>query len=236
VLATAEVVLVDALVDRGVLEQCAADARIIHVGKRGGCRSTPQAFIQRLMLRYARQGRVVARLKGGDAFVFGRGGEEAAYLRRHGIEVEIVPGLTAGVAVPAALGIPVTQRGIAPGVTFVTGHASDGVEPDWRALAQSRTTIVIYMGLTRLAHIACALMAGGLSEATPVAAISHGTLPRERHVVAPLSAIARAVAQAGLAAPAVIVVGEVVSAAGARMAAGAFADHGEPQAREAMQA
>jgi uroporphyrin-III C-methyltransferase len=236
VLALAQVVLVDALVDRSVLEQCAADARVIHVGKRGGCRSTPQAFIQRLMLRYARQRRVVARLKGGDAFVFGRGGEEAAYLRRHGIEVEIVPGLTAGVAVPAALGIPHTQRGIAPGVTLVTGHASDGVEPDWRALAQSRTTLVIYMGLQRLAHIAAALMAGGLSGATPVAAIAHGTLPHERYVVAPLCAIARAVVQAALAAPAVIVVGEAVSLAGARVLAQTCADHNATQAREAMQA
>jgi uroporphyrin-III C-methyltransferase len=236
VLATAQVVLVDALVDGGVLEQCATDARIMQVGKRGGCRSTPQAFIQRLMLRYARQGRVVARLKGGDAFVFGRGGEEAAYLRQHGIEVEIVPGLTAGLAAPAALGIPVTHRGIAPGVTFVTGHASDGVEPDWRALAQTRTTLVIYMGLQRLAHITCALMAGGLSGATPVAAIAHGTLPRERHVVAPLCAIARAVEQAGLVAPAVIVVGEVVSAASARVVAQTCADHNATQAREATQA
>ncbi|MGH8663101.1 MAG: uroporphyrinogen-III C-methyltransferase, partial [Burkholderiales bacterium] len=231
------VVLVDALVDRSVLEHCTGGARIIHVGKRGGCRSTPQAFIQRLMVRHARQGRVVARLKGGDAFVFGRGGQEAAFQRRHGIAVEIVPGLTAGIAVPAALGIPVTQRGIAHGVTFVTGHASGIAEPDWRALAQSRTTLVIYMGLQRLADIARALMAGGLSGATPAAAIAQGTLPGERHVIAPLSDIARAVAQAALAAPAVIVVGEVVSLAGARRdAAATFARRSGTQAREATQA
>jgi uroporphyrin-III C-methyltransferase len=236
VLATAGVVLVDALVDRSVLDHCAAQARIIHVGKRGGCRSTPQAFIQRLMLRYARQGRVVARLKGGDAFVFGRGGEEVAFLRRHAIAVEIVPGLTAGIAVPGVLGIAVTQRGIASGVTFVTGHASGAAEPDWRALAQSRTTLVIYMGLQRLAEIARALMAGGLSGKTPVAAIAHGTLSGERHVIAPLSDIERAIARAALAAPVVIVVGEVVSAAGARTdTAVAFAGYGETQAREATQ-
>ena len=213
VLASAAVVLVDALVDRSVLEHCSDGARIIHVGKRGGCRSTPQAFIQRLMVRYARQGRVVVRLKGGDAFVFGRGGEEVAYLRRHGVEVEVVPGLTAGVAVPAAIGIPVTQRGIAQGVTFVSGHAADGGDPDWHALVRSRTTLVIYMGLQRISLIADALMAAGLGGATPAAAIAQGTLPSERHVIAPLADIARAVAAAALGSPVVIVVGEVVALA-----------------------
>ena len=213
VLAAAEVVLVDALVDPAVLAHCAAGARIVHVGKRGGCRSTPQQFIQRLMLRHARQGRVVARLKGGDAFVFGRGGEEAAYLSEHGIEVEVVPGLTAGVAVPAALGIPVTHRAMAHAVTLVTGHASGASEPDWKSLVAGRTTLVIYMGLKRLPHIAASLMAAGMHGATPAVVISHGSLPSERHVLAPLLEIADAAAAASLPSPALVVVGEVVSMA-----------------------
>ncbi len=213
VLGAADVVLVDALVDPAVLTHCAAGARIVHVGKRGGCRSTPQAFIQRLMRRYARQGRTVARLKGGDAFVFGRGGEEMAYLDARGIEVEVVPGITAGAAVPAALGIPVTHRALAQGVTLVTGHSGGEAEPDWAALAATRTTLVIYMGLKRLSQIAARLMAAGLPGATPAVVISQGTLPGERHVLAPLSEIAAAAAAASLAAPALVVIGEVVALA-----------------------
>ena len=211
VLASAQVVLVDALVDSAVLDHCAADARIVHVGKRARCRSTSQAFIQRLMWRHARQGRVVARLKGGDPFIFGRGGEEAEFLGARGVAVEIVPGLTAGTAIPAALGIPVTHRCIARSVTFVTGHASDEAEPDWCALVQSRATLVVYMGLQRLRHIARQLLAAGMSTATPAAVIAHGTLAGERCVVAPLGEIAAAVDAAALGSPALIVVGDVVA-------------------------
>jgi uroporphyrin-III C-methyltransferase len=234
VLAAADVVLVDALVDPAVLAHCAADARIVQVGKRGGCRSTPQQFIQRLILRYARQGRTVARLKGGDAFVFGRGGEEAAYLAEHGIAVEVVPGLTAGVAVPAALGIPVTHRAMAHAVTLVTGHASGNVEPDWKALVAGRTTLVIYMGLKRLPHIAAQLLAAGMHGATPAAVISHGTLPSERHVLAPLHEIAAAAAAASLPSPALVVIGEVVSMARSRSEIAAF-PFGEEILMEATQ-
>ena len=223
VLAEADVVLVDALVDCAVLSHCAARVRIVRVGKRGGCRSTPQAFIQRLMLRYARQGRTVARLKGGDAFVFGRGGEEATYLRAHGIAVEIVPGLTAGIAVPAALGIPVTHRDTAHAVTFVAGHASGASEPNWNALVAARTTLVIYMGLKRLPHIAASLMAAGMHGSTPAAVISHGTLPSERHVLASLHDIAASAAAVSLTSPAMVVIGEVVSMACTRTASSAFA-------------
>ena len=211
VLASAQVVLVDALVDRAVLDHCTADARIVHVGKRARCRSTPQAFIQRLMWRHARQGRVVARLKGGDPCVFGRGGEEAEFLSARGIAVEIVPGLTAGLAIPASLGIPVTHRRVSRGVTLLTGHASDGAEPNWCALVQSRTTLAVYMGLQRLEHIARQLMAAGMSNAMPAAVIAQGTLPGERCVLAPLGEIAAAAAAAALYSPALIVVGEVVA-------------------------
>ncbi len=157
----AEVVLADDLVSAEVLAMVRPQARILKVGKRGGRASTPQAFIERLMLRYARQGCCVVRLKGGDPFLFGRGGEEMLTLRAAGFEVEVVNGLTAGIAVPATLGIPVTHRGLAAGVTFVTARAGSqgSAEPDWAALARTGTTLVIYMGLARLPEISAALLA-----------------------------------------------------------------------------
>lgn len=210
VLAEADVVLVDDLVDRRALAHVRPGARILAVGKRGGCRTTPQAFIERLMVRLAQRGAVVARLKGGDPFVFGRGGEEIAALRAAGIEAQVVSGVTAGIAAPAALGIPVTHRGLARGVTFVTGHARDGSSPDWRALAASGTTLVIYMGMARLAALVSGMLAGGFPPGTPACAIENGTLPEQREVFAPLAALPRAVAAAGLGSPAVLVIGEVV--------------------------
>src|SRR4051812_39063428 len=131
-LGTADVVLIDELVSRGCLAHARSDARIIEVGKRGGCKSTPQAFIERLLVLYAKD-KIVARLKGGDPFVFGRGAEELQALGAAGIEVEVIPGVTAGIGVPAMLGIPVTHREVARGVTFVTGHTKDAAEPNWEA-------------------------------------------------------------------------------------------------------
>lgn len=232
-LAAADVVLIDELVDRAVLLHCRAKVRVIAVGKRGGCRSTPQAFIQRLMLRFARQGRVVARVKGGDPFVFGRGGEELSFLHARGIVVEVVPGLTAGIAVPACLGIPVTQRALARGVTFLTGHTTDAAEQDWRALVGGGTTLAIYMGLRRLGQIAAHLIDAGMPAQTPVAAISRGTTPQQRQVIAPLAAIAEAVQQASLAAPVLIVVGEVVRLAACSQAQTSL--HCEDRAQSALQ-
>jgi uroporphyrin-III C-methyltransferase len=132
----ADVILIDELVSRGCLAHARSDASVVDVGKRGGCRSngrvsTPQAFIEKLMILHARQGKTVARLKGGDPFVFGRGAEELAALEAAGIEVEIIPGITAGIGVPAMLGIPVTHRQVARGVTFVTAHTKDGAAPRW---------------------------------------------------------------------------------------------------------
>lgn len=212
-LATADVVLVDDLVDVAVLEHVPAGARIVRVGKRGGCRSTPQAFIERLMARHARQGRIVVRLKGGDPFVFGRGGEELLFLRARGVDVEVVPGITAGIAVPATLGIPVTHRGCTPGVTFVTGHTRDDGEPDWQALARTGTTLVIYMGLARIDAICGGLLAGGLAATTPAAVVERGTLADQRHVIGTVADIIARVATAGIRSPALIVVGDVVSLA-----------------------
>jgi uroporphyrin-III C-methyltransferase len=204
VLASADVVLVDELVDPGCL--CHTTAKVIQVGKRGGCKSTPQAFIEKLLIRYAKEGKTVVRLKGGDPFIFGRGGEEAEALAAAGIPVEIVPGVTAGIAVPAALGIPVTHRDVARGVTFVTGHTKDGQEPNWKALAASGTTLVIYMGLKRLPGIAARLMEAGLPKSTPACVIENGTLPGQKQVVTTLGALS----SEGFKGPALIVVGDVV--------------------------
>jgi uroporphyrin-III C-methyltransferase len=225
-LATADVILVDDLVDPAILGYARREARVIRVGKRGGCRSTPQSFIERLMIRYARRGRRVVRLKGGDPLLFGRGGEEAATLAAAGIDVAIIPGITAGIAAPASIGIPVTHRDCTHGVTFVTGHAREGSRIDWRALAQAGTTIVIYMGMTHLAALAQALVDAGLSPAMPAAAIERATTARERHVIATLGTLACAVRRAALASPAILVIGDVVAARtalahGARSAAAA---------------
>ena len=203
-----EVILLDDLVNRALLIH-APQARVIEVGKRGGCKSTPQHFINRLMVRLAKQGRTVARLKGGDPFMFGRGGEEMLALREAGISVEIIPGITSGIAAPAALGIPVTHRGFTHGVTFVTGHTQHGDSPDWAALAASGTTLAIYMGMQNLDSIVDQLLAAGLRADMPAAAVQNGTLDGERHVVCALQDLPREVARQGLASPAIVVVGEV---------------------------
>jgi uroporphyrin-III C-methyltransferase len=207
-LAAADVVLIDDLVDRRVLEH-APRARVVPVGKRGGCKSTPQAFIEKLMVRLARRGSIVARVKGGDPFVFGRGGEEVLALAAAGIECCVVPGITSGVGVPAALGIPVTHRDMARGVTFVTAHTRDGGAPDWAALACTGTTLVIYMGMQRIGEIAAALSRAGMA-ATPAAVIERGTTDAERSVIGTVETIAAQAVAAGLGSPALIVVGEVV--------------------------
>lgn len=216
VLGRADVVLIDGLANREVLQFVKRDARVIEVGKRGGCRSTPQAFIERQMVRFALQGLCVVRLKGGDPFVFGRGGEERAFLEASGIEVEVVSGITAGIAVPAALGIPVTHRDLARGVTLVTGHTRDGSEPDWEALARSRTTLVIYMGMSNLPRIVACLRAAGMADATPAAVVQNGTRTDQRQLVTRLGDLVAEVAGAGIGSPAIVVIGEVVSLAAAR--------------------
>jgi len=211
----AEIVFADDLVSPAVLAMVRPQARILKVGKRGGRASTPQAFIERLLLRHARQGRCVVRLKGGDPFMFGRGGEEMLALQAAGYHVEVVSGLTAGIAVPATLGIPVTHRGLACGVTFVTARSGPqgSGEPDWAALARTGTTLVIYMGLARLGEIAAQLMAAGMAAATPAAVISQGCLPEQRAVSGRLDTLAAAAAAAALPAPALIVIGAVAGLA-----------------------
>jgi uroporphyrin-III C-methyltransferase len=210
VLGSADVVLVDDLVDPRILAHVRPGARIVQVGKRGGCRSTPQAFIEKLMVRLARRGAIVVRLKGGDPFVFGRGGEEAEALKQAGIPCEVVNGITAGIAVPAAIGVPVTHRALAHGVTFITGHARDGGSPDWAALRASGTTLVIYMGMKRVAAIVQGMLAAGYPADTPACAIQNGTLETQATVASTLAALPQAIALAKLGSPGMLVIGDVV--------------------------
>ena len=201
----AEVVLADELVSAEVLDLVRPQARILKVGKRGGRASTPQAFIERLMLRYARQGRTVVRLKGGDPFMFGRGGEELLTLR--------APRVGGGGGGGRPPGLPVTHRGLAAGVTFVTARAGTqgSPEPDWAALAKTGTTLVVYMGLARLGEITRELLAAGMAPHTPAAVIAQGCQPGQQQVIASLANLPEAAA--GLPAPAIIVIGTVVSLA-----------------------
>jgi len=197
-------------------------ARVVHVGKRGGCKSTPQAFIEKLMVMAAREGETVVRLKGGDPFIFGRGGEEVEHLRAAGIQVEVVNGITSGLAAVTSLGVPLTHREHAHGVVFVTGHAKPGDEgTDWRSLAatarDARLTLVIYMGVSGARRIQDELLSG-LDAATPVAVIQHASLPTQRHAVTTLGQLHVTIEREQLASPSVIVVGDVISGLAAAQA------------------
>ena len=211
----ATVLLVDDLVSEEIVAFASPEARIVYVGKRGGCKSTPQAFIEKLMLMAAREGEDVVRLKGGDPFIFGRGGEEVEHLREAGIEVDVVNGITSGLAAVTSLGVPLTHRQHAHGVVFVTGHAKPGDSgTDWRALAatahSARLTLVIYMGVSGAERIQDELLSG-LPAATPVAVIQNASLATQRHITTTLGELATAIRDAGMASPSVIVVGDVIS-------------------------
>jgi uroporphyrin-III C-methyltransferase len=206
-LAEADVVVHDALVGNGVLALIPESAERIDVGKRPG-RPTPQEMISTLLVELGRQGKRVVRLKGGDPFVFGRGGEEAAALAEAGVPFVVVPGITSSVAAPGAAGIPVTHRGVSAAFTVVTGHRRAG-EPDvdWRSLAKVGGTIVVLMGVSQRATIAAELVAGGLDPSTPVAAIESATT--ESQVVGRWTL--GELADADVRSPAVIVIGAVAS-------------------------
>lgn len=217
-IAAATVILVDELVNPAVLSHAHAQARIVRVGKRGGCRSTPQAFINKLMVLAAQEGQSVVRLKGGDPFIFGRGGEEAEHLRAAGIAVQVINGITAGLAGLTALGAPLTHRDHAQGVLFITGHVQPGHpsgerSTDWQQLAatarDARLTLVIYMGMSSAAQIQADLLTG-LPAQTPVAIIQHASLPQQRHALCCLGEMSHTLQTEGLASPAVMVVGDVV--------------------------
>jgi len=211
---SATLLLVDDLVSDDIVALAPAGARVVHVGKRGGCKSTPQAFIDRLMISAAREGETVVRLKGGDPFIFGRGGEEAELLRAAGITVEVINGITAGLAAVTSLGVPLTHRDHAHGVVFVTGHAKPGDKgTDWGALAnaahRARLTLVIYMGMGSARQIEQGLLAG-LDASTPVAVVQHASTPQQREALATLGELSAMIEREGLASPSVIIVGDVL--------------------------
>ena len=209
ILAGAEVVLYDDLVNPEILRHASQTARLILVGKRGGCRSTPQAFIERRMVGEALAGRQVVRLKGGDPLMFGRGGEEIEALRRAGVPFEVVSGVTSGMAATATLGVPLTHRGCASGVTFVTGHSADGNTTDWSALVASRMTLVVYMGVSTLVSVVAGLLSAGMNARMPILVVQHATLPIQRQLRSTLDQVCHDVGKACLGSPAIIVIGEI---------------------------
>ena len=197
----------------GVLALAAKDARLEYAGKRGGKASAQQPDISRRLVQLAREGRRVVRLKGGDPFVFGRGGEEAQALVAAKVPFRVVPGITAGVGALAYAGIPTTHRDTNAAVTFVTGHGAGGDLPDgldWEALARGSPVLVVYMAVKHLPTIAARLSEAGRDPATPVAIVSRGTLPDQRVLVTTLGRAAEDAAAAGLEPPAVVAIGEIV--------------------------
>lgn len=213
-IAAADVILYDRLIPVSALDGARPDAELIFVGKQGGGPSIPQDQTQALMIDRAKQGRSVLRLKGGDPFVFGRGGEEALALGEQGIPFEIVPGVTAGVAASAYAGIPVTHRGLSTAVALITGATEKQTELDWPALAAFPGTLVFYMGIGSLPRIAAGLIEAGCPEHRPAAVIENGTLPAQRVITGTLADIGQRAQQEQVKAPAITVVGEVAQLAG----------------------
>lgn len=212
-IARSDVVIYDYLAAPELLTHAGPDAELIYVGKKGGDHTLPQAGINDLIVEKAKQGLNVARLKGGDPFIFGRGGEEVERLIEEGIDFEIVPGVTSAVAAPAYAGIPLTHRQFTSSVTFVTGHEDPTKETssiNWQALAQGGGTLVFFMGVKNLIYIAERLLHYGMAPQTPAALVRWGTTPRQQTVTGTLGTIADIAADAGMAPPALIVIGEVV--------------------------
>ena len=209
----ADVVLYDQLPGEEIISSLPPAAEKIDVGKWGGHHTMKQEDIESLMVRLAGEGKTIVRLKGGDPFVFGRGGEEMETLRAHGISVEAVPGITSGIAVPESVGIPVTHRDFASSVTFITGHESEKEVSsiDWAWLAKTPGTIVIYMGVKNIPHISARLIENGMSASTKVAVIENGFRENQRVTCVTLDKLPEAAVQVGFKAPAIVVIGEVVS-------------------------
>lgn len=209
----ADVVIYDRLIADALLDEARPTAELIYVGKGPGCHTLRQEEINALLVLHVRAGKQVVRLKGGDALVFGRGGEEALALRAAGLSYEIVPGVSSAIAAPAYAGIPVSHRGLSTSFAVVTGHErSDSTTgaTDWQALARI-PTVVVLMGVGQIEQIAAQLLAAGRTGETPAAAIQWGTTDEQRVVRATLRTIAQAIALAGLESPAVIVIGEVAA-------------------------
>lgn len=210
----ADVIVYDALVHEGILDWASARAEKIYAGKRGGKPSAKQRDISLRLVELARAGKRVLRLKGGDPFVFGRGGEEAQTLVQHGIPIRIVPGITAGIAGLAYAGIPVTHRDVNQSVTFVTGHDRAGAAPtalDWAGLARGSQVIVIYMGIKHIGEIAAKLIAAGRSPSEPVAVTTTATLADQRTIETTLANVEADIASSGLEPPAIICIGMAVA-------------------------
>jgi uroporphyrin-III C-methyltransferase / precorrin-2 dehydrogenase / sirohydrochlorin ferrochelatase len=204
-LGQADVVVADRLGPRELLGELAPDVRVIEVGKTPGHHPVPQADINRILVDEALQGHRVVRLKGGDPYVLGRGGEEAEFCRQNGVEVEVVPGVTSAISVPAAAGIPVTHRGLAKGFSVVTGHEELSEVP-----ARADHTVILLMGVGQLRESAASLARAGLPAGTPVGIVENGYLPNQRVTIGTLGTIADQAEAAGVANPAVIVIGDVV--------------------------
>lgn len=216
----ADAVVHDRLVSPEILDLAPATARMIPVGKAPKCHTVPQDRINEILAELAMEGLSVVRLKGGDPLIFGRGSEEAAYLRARGIAVDYAPGITAAQGMAASTGVPLTHRGLATGVRYVTGHrARDArLDLDWKSLACEDTTLVIYMGAANIAEIALRLMAEGMPGTLPVLAVSEATTPRESRLLSRLDRIGLDIARCPLPAPVLFVVGRVVSLFGDDMA------------------
>lgn len=208
----AEVVVYDRLVSPEIIDLIPAGTKRIFVGKAAGRHHMPQEEINALLLSLARSGRKVVRLKGGDPFIFGRGSEEAQYLVQHGVGFEVVPGITAAAACSAYAGIPLTHRGFARSVRFVTGHCQAGtpLELNWKSMADSETTLVFYMGLANLSQIRQELIAAGLPAKAPAAVVENGTKSQQRSCITTLDSLPELVREHGIQAPSLIIIGRVV--------------------------
>ena len=212
-LQSADAVVYDRLVSPEILNLAPATAQMIPVGKAPKCHTVPQDRINEILAELALQGLTVARLKGGDPLIFGRGSEEAAHLMDHGIEVEYAPGITAAQGMAAATGVPLTHRGLATGVRYVTGHraADQKLDLDWASLANTDTTLGVYMGVANISEIALRLMGEGMPGSMPVMAISSATTPREKRLISRLDQIGVDIQAMPLRAPVLFVIGHVVS-------------------------
>ena len=203
----------DALIPDEIIKEAKTDTEIFHVGKRAGKCSVPQAETNALILKLAKEGKNVVRLKGGDPFIFSRGGEEVAFLEKNGVSVEIVPGITSGIAAPSYFGIPLTHRDAASSVTFVTGHEHVDKEKksvNWRVLAKSSDSLVIFMGMKNIKFIVEELIVGGLDKNTKCAVIQEATLKNQKYFIEKLENLAYAIKDKGFLSPSIIIIGKIV--------------------------
>jgi uroporphyrin-III C-methyltransferase len=209
----ADVILYDRLVNPELLKEAKRNCHLIYCGKQPNYHTLQQETINHLLVKYTKQGKTVVRLKGGDPFVFGRGAEEVEALLEKGLQVEVVPGITAGIAAPAYAGIPITHRELGSSFAVVTGHKPKGKPTDinWKSLATAVDTLAIYMGITNLSYICEELMKHGKNENTPVAIIQQGTTLAQRTVTGTLSSIVSVVEKEGIQNPAMVIVGDVVT-------------------------